>query len=137
MGLTLSAIGELLERKPSAVGSKLKGLALIEAFSIPKEYVICQEEADFATIDQEIETSVPEYTYKEWTPEEAKELLTDYNFGLNALELMQKYERTALALIIKLESVGAFKGKSKHQFGHLVLEYRGAYKGEGIEAPSS
>jgi len=134
MGLTLTEIGELLERKPTAVGSKLKGLELLEAFSIPKEYVIMKIEDDFATIDQEIETSVPEYTYKEWTPEEAEELAADYKYGLNASELMQKYERTALGLMIKLESVGAFQGKSKHQFGHLVLEYRGAYKGEGIEA---
>ncbi len=122
-GLSLGEIAATLERKDTAVGSKLKSIGLLEAFSIPKSYIITRLVPDFEPTKEEA-LAQKEFAFKEWTTEEEQALLKSFEYGVSPEELIEQHERSALSLLIRLENLGAFEGKGKVVFDQLQLEYR-------------
>jgi len=116
-GKSLFYIANLLERKPSAVGSKLKAEGLIHSFSIDREYIVFQ--------DTEEQENQPQITPKpEWESGEEEALLQSWINGMNPLEMVMHFQKGYSTLLFRLEAINAFVGKEEVYFGPLHLVYR-------------
>jgi hypothetical protein len=124
-GASLFAIAGVLERKPSAIGSKLKSLGLLYSFNLERSYIITVDEAMLAALSKDKSPDgLAEAIPMPWSPEQIAELVSDYQEGLSAETLVEKYRAGYSTLLYRLEAADVFIDEEQVEFGPLTLMYR-------------
>jgi hypothetical protein len=116
-GYSLYYMADVLERKATAVGSKLKSEGMIHSFNVDREYVVILNEEELLN-QPKIEPKA------DWEEGEEEALLQAWTRGMSASEMVEHFQRGFTTLLYRLEAINAFVGKNDVWFGPLHLIYK-------------
>lgn len=115
-GQPIKEIAEGLQRKPSALGAKLRSMGLLYSFSLDRNYIIYK--------DIEEELPQPARNREDWTPDEEAALRREWADGISPSSLVEIHERGFMALLVRLEGLDLLPRNEEVKFGPLRLEWR-------------